>query len=761
MLSNNIKTNYKKEIAYILISGIISLIAAYIFLDLKHSDLRVPFAYDGDGLGGLYAAQNLITGNGVFLYPNMGAPGTFTFINSLGIAHIHIFWVWVFSLFIKEAGLLVNLFYLSTFITISIAATATLRTLKIDPYFSIFGGVIYSLLPYHFYRGTNHIYLSTYAIVPLSCLLILWIINGEITFGKFNFRDGNLLKNIVHAIPNKTLISIIIAIFIGLTNPYYMFFSCLGMVFAIAWNFLEEKNIRKAISASLILLVVLTTMVILLIPFFLARFKGVMPESQIFNRQKVDIEIFYLRFAQLILPIIGHRLNFLAKIRDYYENNISLFPYHENVSSSLGLFLSIGLIISIFIALSKRFKNFENKNINNSAILIVFIIILGIQGGVSSFIAFFVSSFRCYNRLSIFIAFYSFFIISYYLDNFLLKLKIKKVTKVLFIITIGLISILDLVSNKEFYDIKQNPEKYYSDKDFIKKIEEITPAGSMVFQLPFAPLTVYSVFKIEPYGQFVPFIHSNSLRWSVRPQGNSACEKWQRITSGSPTEEMLKYLGGVGFKGLFIDSFGYNEKDYAELTNNIIKATGVKPIINSNERLEYFYLDEYFNNLKNNFNKIDTMVYSNWSDNRFSIILKTNTDYTISNLFERGIFLSGWSNLEDWGIWSEGSNAQLEFNLREKKDFLLKIDIMAFPDPTYFSVNVNGRKIADYSVKGKYENSTLTIPVMKDYLAMNENELYPVDIRINIKNPQSPGNYDIRKLGIGIMDFSINTLEVE
>ena len=37
-------------------------------------------------------------------------------------------------------------------------------------------GVIYALLPYHFWRGEGHIFLSAYYAVPLGCWLILRVL---------------------------------------------------------------------------------------------------------------------------------------------------------------------------------------------------------------------------------------------------------------------------------------------------------------------------------------------------------------------------------------------------------------------------------------------------------------------------------------------------------------------------------------------------------------------------------------------------------
>jgi hypothetical protein len=63
---DKIKLNYKKEIQYCLLAGLISFLAAYFFLNLRGADLNVPIRFErgGDIVGGLTIARNFINGNG-------------------------------------------------------------------------------------------------------------------------------------------------------------------------------------------------------------------------------------------------------------------------------------------------------------------------------------------------------------------------------------------------------------------------------------------------------------------------------------------------------------------------------------------------------------------------------------------------------------------------------------------------------------------------------------------------------------------------
>jgi phosphoglycerol transferase len=556
------------------------------------------------------------------LYPGMGAPGVVSIANWPDNSNIHYFGIWVLSLFIKEPGLLLNVFFILTFAFISIGATISLRLLGITPMTSILGGVLYSLLDYHFFRGIQHLFLSTYAMVPLACVLILWVIKGEIFIGNFKLAEGELRRNFFSAFNLEAKISIIVAIFIGMDNTYYIFFSCLGISFAIIWNFLEERNLRKALSSLAVLFVVAISTFINIIPYLITVFNGV--ESGLYGTRSVsDIEPTSLKLSQLVLPVVNHRLNLFSRMREFYETKIST-SLLENYSSSLGLFISAGLIASFFIMMARRRGTGKNKpieaNVHYSAVLNAFMIVTGTVGGISSLIAFVAPFIRFYNRVCIFIAFFSLYLISHYLDKILVKLKLRSRSRLIITALLGIVFALDQVPVGGNTDITdkyyfKESDKYSLDKEFIQEIERITPAGSMVFQLPFIRANYFILYynNMGFLDHFYPFIHSKTLKWSYRASLFSPAEWWQIIVAGSSVVDMLKHLAGIGFAGVYLDKFGYDDDEYAKLRGSIIEITGIEPITSKNGRMEYFYLGGYLENLRKGFNTAELEAYGNWT----------------------------------------------------------------------------------------------------------------------------------------------------
>lgn len=583
----------KKEILYCLISGIIGLIAAYFFLGLGEADLRVPFVYTGDAFTGLTVAQNFITGNGRFIFPNIGAPGIVTTANFPDAHHIDYFGMWIFSLFIKEAGLLVNIFYLSTYFSISFFAALSLRLLYISPPASIIGGVLYALLPFHFYRGVSHLMLSTYAVVPLACVVIIWIIDGKLQLYKPDFAKRKGLKNRLRSIDKKFLFAAGVALYLGLSNIYFVYFACLGIVFAAFWNLLEDKKIKNLIVPIILLAITSITVVISLIPNILFILNG--GESFLTGtRNLTDIELYALRITEMILPVRAHRIPLFAAIRNFYETRVSFFApgFTESAFSSLGLFISLGFVLSFIFAMVRNSKIvIENNIFKHSAVLNTFMILLASMGGFSSIIGIFAPSVRCYNRISIFIAFYSLFIVLFLFDKFTARFVKTKYLQIIIIVIIGVLASFDMVS----VNVKVKPtynEIFYTRQEFISKVEEVTPAGSMVFQLPFIPSTQHTPFvNIAVYEHFTPFVHSKSLKWSYRAQIGSDIEVWQATVSQMSIDYMLENLIAAGFAGVYIDSFGYTEDEHEPVIHDIRMITGTDPIVSRDGRYYYFIIN--------------------------------------------------------------------------------------------------------------------------------------------------------------------------
>lgn len=745
----------RKELFIYLISMILTLITSVIVLDIWGRDLKVPFDYYGDVFGSLNAAQSFINGGSQYYFPKMGAPGELYsyFPDSSTIQYTLIY---LLSLFFKSSTLIINIFFILSFPAIALTTTFALRSLKVSPLISILASILYALLPAHFYRGESHLSLATYGEVPLLCVVVFWLMNNQIKFSPYKINQKYPFLSVFSIFNYKTTFAITTAFITAASNPYYTFFALILFVFAMVYAMFENNKLVLK-HAKMSLLVIATTILFLianLFPYIQYKLENNQTTDGIsITRSPVDADIYALRLGQLILPVDNHRIPVLADIKEKYNNTFQQY-INENRMSSLGFVMSAGLFISLFSVFFMR--NLKNRLITQAGLLNLFMLILSFTGGIASLLALLQNFMRAYNRISVFIAFFSLVVVCLLADKIIQKYKSKKNLIGFLAMVISVIGILDLCSPR--FAVYGHAEFYYSNVNFVKKIEETTQKDGMIFQLPVVPPDYYSDYKnMGAYSLFYPILHSENLRWTYRPAIGSEVDKWQRKMSVLPTDEFLKKLSLSDFSGVYIDRNGYEVEEYTKLEDELTNLLGQKALVSENQRMSFFNIEKYAKELKSKYSKeqLDSLRQEALS-NDFSIRLgqpaqaaDKKTDF---------MFDSGWNQGEDWGRWSEGKESIIKLRLVDepKADVTItfSVNIFAPLQNLNFSTKVNNEVIQEFSLNNGAHKVSLKIP--KENITKNNNEL---DIVFNISNPISPkeanGSDDGRTIGIGLVDVLV------
>lgn len=639
---------------------------------LWNIDLFVPLSYSGDSQLNGMCIKGIID-NGWFLSNKyIGMPTglymqDFPFPNNLDCGLIKLI-----SYFTKSYGLTLNIFYLLTFPLTTFTSMLVFRQFKVSYSSSIFGSLIYAFISYHFFRGENHLFLSTYYLVPLAVMVILWTYeDNTIIFGK----DGKL--NIFNS---RFLISAFICIFMGLSFVYYAFFSCYFlMVFGVIL-FLSRKDIKSLITPVFFVgLITLSTIVSALPTLIYQQKMG--PNLAIYARSPQDAELYGLKIIQLFLPTPGHRVQFFNNITSKYASTAPLC--NENLTASLGIIGSIGCIFLLFWIFyrvtNNCTKSFElEQKFNALSVLNLSAILLGTIGGFSSIFYYFVNSqIRGYNRISIFIAFFSIFTIVMLLDTAGDKFKKNMSLKVFycsFLILLLFGGILDQTTPSIMKSYSSNGKEFYNDENFIKEIEATMPQNAMIFQLPYISFPEYPPQnKMKDYDHFKGYLHSNSLRWSYGAMKGREADYWQKSVSCKPPEEMVEILSLAGFSGIYVDSYGYSDSG-SKLISNFSKTLMIDPLKSENGRLYFFDMTLYNNQLKSRLTaeeefgkKIvstsffgegfyspehDHDRYWRWSLNKSSLYLTNPYDHDI-NIHLEASFFTGYDKPSNVKVESE------------------------------------------------------------------------------------------------------------
>jgi phosphoglycerol transferase len=286
--------------------------------------------YFVDSLFYSIAAKGIIE-NGWWLHNNaLGAPGGLHYEAYPAPENFHFAVVKLLTLFTSDHALALNLFYLLTFPLTAVTAFYFLRSLKYSFGPSLLVSLLYTFLPYHFFRR-YHLMMGAYYLVPLMVLVIVWVCLEQRLKGW------------------KIIVSILICVAAGSSGVYYPFFFCFLLLVAGVSSWWNRRSVAPLVASLVLTGVVFGTLVINHLPTII--YQRTHGAASMGNRTVGDAEIMGLKITQLLLPIGGHRLEKFAALK--YRYNLGPLV-NENDTTSLGVVGSIGFLFLIGAIFSKR-----------------------------------------------------------------------------------------------------------------------------------------------------------------------------------------------------------------------------------------------------------------------------------------------------------------------------------------------------------------------------------------------------------------------
>jgi hypothetical protein len=593
-----IKSILKNLSPYFLVSCL-SLLYTYLFFKLYRADLRVPFIYFGDTM--FYG----------LLIKGIGEHGWYLNNTNIGMpygAQLHDFPIPdTFNLLLMKLGtwftddhaLILNLFFILTFPLVTITSFYVFRQFNLSFFPALLGSMLYTFTPYHLSRGESHLMYSAYYVVPLIVLVILWVcaLSGR------NDQEGR--QEISFSLRNsKLIISIVICVLIASTGGvYYSFFACYLLLVIGLIQSVSLKSLRHLLLPGFLTAVIFATMVANLSPSIIYQLKNGKTDTA--QRVPAESEIYGLKMAQLVLPLTGHRIGALRKLKDEY-NTYPLVT--ENDDSTLGLVGSIGFITLLGLLLCKglgvgrREEGSTNNLLTQLSVLNISAVLLATIGGLSALFNLLISpQVRAYNRISVYISFFALFTIVLLLERArrrFFQSRSLRVTFGMLVILATALGLLDQSARRFVPNYHTVKVEYQSDSDFIRMIEASVPARSMIFQLPVKrfPETA-PIEQVWDYELLKGYLHSKELRWTYGAMRGRQSDFWQALVVAKPIPEMVESIALTDFEGIYIDRYGYRDRA-AELENNLTTLLGVKPLVSKNGRLSFFNLSLYKQKLR-------------------------------------------------------------------------------------------------------------------------------------------------------------------
>jgi hypothetical protein len=267
----------------------------------------------------------------------------------------------------------------------------------------------------------------------------------------------------------------------------------------------------------------------------------------------------------------------------------------ESSGTRLGLLASvgfIGLILYLFAGLAGWSFNLDDGTVRACAVLVSAALLWCTVGGFGSVFNTFVTPLvRGYDRIIVFIVF---FILASYgtvTTAFLSRNSWARTNpKAIALITL-LMTVISFMDALWFVaQTREMREQAYAERDLVSKVERILGGKGMIFQIPYTPEASHSgPGRIYSFDHARPYIQSARLQWSWGTMNGTEQAHWEQGISQLPPEGMIEELVEKGFRGLWIDTYGYD--DPATMPARQITALlGRQPLASSDGRYLFFDL---------------------------------------------------------------------------------------------------------------------------------------------------------------------------
>lgn len=600
MIDRNVSGYWKKQQRYNLwglICVIITtlLVATVVFQLWKH-DWRTPLFYSGGGddTTPFVFAKSMQEFGRYASNPNLGAPFSMEVYDysAFFFSNVDNFCIWLLGWLTGNyvTGLSVYLVLLCPII--GSIAYIVLQRLDVSVFFATMGAVFFAALPYLFQRGLAHYWLSMYQFVPLSILLCIWLYEDARTLAInrsfFQYKRNYIALAMTFLIANNG-------------TGYYAFFTCFFICVGMLSKFLKTRDFRAVLNGVTAILAILLFVAIALFPSLIYSMQnGSNPVG--FQRSIVEAEAYGLKISQLFLPYASPVLTdtaFFQSLQEYYNKN-ALYV-NENTTAYIGILGTIG-VLCLLGMLFVRNKIKAGSRLELLAELNLSGILLAMIGGGGTFVALYLTqAIRGYNRISVFIGFFGILAATMILSEIFEKVNYKRIWGV------GLvcISILALAIQIPIKGINHAgiQEGFYTDKAYVQEIENSVPSGAMIYQFPYHSYPEQGPVRgMGDYAQFLGYMHSENLKWSVGAVTGRYGDIWNRALAQRDLKDQIKILAVVGFEGIYVDRRAYSSEEIELLEDELKTTLMVEPIMHNKEWLSFFTMDSFNQSYRENWN---------------------------------------------------------------------------------------------------------------------------------------------------------------
>lgn len=506
-----------------------------------------------------------------------------------------------------------NVYLIGGFGFLALVTFVVLRHLRFAYPIAAVGAVLYSFLPYHFFHEQSHLYRSTYFSAPLAGLLLLWAMAPRTAFQREPSPPGahrqrhSRRRNIRWGrVATAVVLCAVVATTETMATAFTMtLLAAGGLVSAIrhrGWSYL----------------LVPVAMVLVLVGVFaatnyptLAHYRENGTNESAARRQVTEQERYGLKLSRVLIPPGDHRSDALGQFGTEAGENT---PIRSEGGQYLGMIGVAGFLGAIYGAVARGVGRRRSERelfpgratlLETSAMLTVLAVLFATVAGfaiVLSVAGF--SQVRVWNRIVVLIAFFALLVVAIWFERFGRFVR-RHLDRRIAIPVLGLIAVGVLAfglwdqARPAGRDYDRYTAQVASDAEFVAEIADLLPDGSAIFQFPIIPFPEYSPpGRMLDYDHFRPYLQSDdSLSWSYGAIKGRPEADWQlAVRDDLRVDQSLPGLVGMGFNGIWVDTWAYEDDGVAVLTE-VERLTATAPIFSSEGRFAFFDLTGYIDGL--------------------------------------------------------------------------------------------------------------------------------------------------------------------
>ncbi len=590
-------------------AAILGSVAATVFtMKLWLADLSIPFTYSGDGVSSAAHVKATMQWGWYENQLDLGAPYGQNYHDVPFGDNLPLVFAKVAGWFTNSWPVVFNLYFLLGFPLAAVTALWFLRQCGVSRPIGVALAVLFAMAPYHWLRGESHFFLSGYWAVPIGVWVALTVLRGRGLWAGRRVAEGSSIgRRALGAVTGRgALVAVGLAV-LATSAAYYGVFTAVVVAFCGVVALVRTHSWRRffgaAVAGGWLVVVVIGNV----IPDLLyERANGANTAGLI--RPPADAEVYALKITSLVLPAPGHRLAFLAKVRNWYD---SQFPLASE-QPALGLVgaLGLGLAFSIcFYAMTRGLRSTSDQvaappSARMSMLvalssLTLLMVLLATVGGVGTFLSFVSASLRGWNRMSILIALACLAIVGLAVDAAFATVpgRVRRrapatIAGIVLALAIGAAGVFDQAIAVAVPQYDQVRAAWQSDSQFVDQLEQTAGTDAMLFQAPFIPFPESPPVDNAFDSDMVKLsLHSTTLRWSGGGLKGRPRSDWPLVVAQLPIDQMALAVAKMGFAGIVTDSNATPDSGEA-LLGSFTEAIGAPTLSSADGRWHYFALTE-------------------------------------------------------------------------------------------------------------------------------------------------------------------------